>query len=201
MDTARLLAFSASFFLIALSPGLCMTLAMSLGISIGVRRALWMMVGEVLGIALVGAAAMLGVAALLLASPTVFTAFKLGGAAYLLWTAWRSWHAAPAALGAASGIQPGPLFAQGFVTAVANPKAWAFQMALLPPFIDADTPLLPQMAVLLGLMVVIEFACLLIYAIGGRSLSELLLRRGQAQWLNRIAACLMVGVAIWLVLG
>ena len=93
------------------------------------------------------------------------------------------------------------LFGQGFFTAVANPKAWAFQMALLPPFIDAKAPLLPQMMVLLALMVVIEFACLLIYASGGRSLSELLLRRGQAQWLHRVAALLMVGVAIWLVVG
>ena len=201
MDTPRLLAFSGSFFLIALSPGLCMTLAMSLGISIGVRRTLWMMFGEVLGIALVGVAAMLGVAALLLASPQVFTAFKLGGAAYLLWTAWRSWHAAPAALGGAPSIKPAALFGQGFFTAVANPKAWAFQMALLPPFIDAKAPLLPQMLLLLALMVVIEFTCLLIYASGGRSLSELLLRRGQAQWLNRVAACLMMGVAVWLLLS
>jgi threonine/homoserine/homoserine lactone efflux protein len=201
MDTTRLLAFSGSFFLIALSPGLCMTLAMSLGISVGVRRALWMMVGEVLGIALVGAAAMLGVAALLLASPQVFTAFKLAGAAYLLWTAWRSWYSAPAAMGAAPNVKPAALFAQGFVTAVANPKAWAFQMALLPPFLNAQAPLLPQMAVLLVLMVSIEFTCLLVYASGGRVLSDLLLRRGQAQWLNRVAALLTVGVAIWLVAG
>lgn len=201
MDTTRLLAFSGSFFLIALSPGLCMTLAMSLGISIGVRRALWMMVGEVLGIALVGVAAMLGVAALLLASPTVFTAFKVGGAVYLVWTAWRTWHAAPAAFGGAPSVRRSALFGQGFVTAVSNPKAWAFQMALLPPFLDAKAPLVPQMAVLLTLMIVIEFSCLLIYAIGGRSLSELLLRRGQAQWLNRAAAMLMVCVAIWLIAG
>lgn len=201
MDTTRLLAFIGSFFLIALSPGLCMTLAMSLGISIGVRRTLWMMLGEVLGIALVGAAAMLGVAALLLASPTVFTVFKIAGAAYLLWTAWRSWHSTATALSGAPSIRPSALFGQGFVTAVANPKAWAFLMALLPPFIDPASPLLPQMVVLLALMVVIEFVCLLIYASGGRSLSELLLRRGQAQWLNRIAAGLMVGVAIWLVLS
>jgi len=201
MDTTRLLAFCGSFFLIALSPGLCMTLAMSLGISIDVRRTLWMMAGEVLGIALVAVAAMLGVAALLLASPQVFTAFKLAGAAYLLWTAWRSWHAAPTALGGAPDIKPAALFAQGFFTAVANPKAWAFQMALLPPFINPKAALLPQMAVLLSLIVVIEFGCLLIYASGGRSLSELLLRRGHALLLNRVAGCLMVGVAIWLVLS
>lgn len=201
MESARLLAFCGSFFLIALSPGLCMTLAMSLGIRIGVRRTLWMMLGELAGIALVGASAMAGVAALLLGAPEIFAAFKIGGAAYLLWTAWRTWHSPAAALATAPEITPLALCSQGFVTAVANPKAWAFMMALLPPFIDAKAPLAPQMALLLSLMIVIEFVCLMIYAQGGRSLSELLLRRGQAQWLNRTAACLMVGVALWLLVG
>jgi len=63
----------------------------------------------------------------------------------------------------------------GLRHAVSNPKAWAFMMALLPPFIDPTVPLAPQMTVLLALMIVIEFTCLLIYAQGGRSLSELLL--------------------------
>lgn len=201
VDTTRLLAFSGSFFLIALSPGLCMTLAMSLGIRIGVRRALWMMLGELTGIALVASAAMLGVAALLLGDPRVFTAFKIGGAAYLLWTAWGSWRAPVGALAATQQLTPLALCTQGFVTAVSNPKAWAFNMALLPPFIDPQAPLAPQMLVLLALMLSIEFSCLLIYAQGGRSLSELLLRRGQAQWLNRVAALLMVGVAVWLLFG
>lgn len=198
MDTPRLLAFCGSYFLIALSPGLCMTLSMSLGISVGVRRALWMMFGELTGVALVGASAMLGVAALLLADPRVFATFKIVGAAYLLWSAWRSWNSTAAGLVNAASATPAAMSAQGFITAVSNPKAWAFMMALLPPFIDAERPLLPQMALLLSLMVILEFASLLIYAQGGRSLSELLIRRGQAHWLNRVAALLMVGVAIWL---
>lgn len=201
MDSTRLLAFSGSFFLIALSPGLCMTLAMSLGIRIGVRRTLWMMLGELAGIALVGAAAMAGVAALLLADPRVFAVFKLAGAAYLLWTAWRSWHSTAGTLVQADDVTPLALCMQGFVTAVSNPKAWAFMMALLPPFIDATRPLLSQMAMLLSLMVVLEFISLLIYAQGGRSLSELLIRRGKAHWLNRVAAALMVGVAVWLLMS
>jgi threonine/homoserine/homoserine lactone efflux protein len=198
MDATRLLAFCGSFFLIAMSPGLCMTLAMTLGIRVGVRRTLWMMLGEVTGIALVAAAALVGVAAVLLGAPQVFTAFKICGAAYLLWTAWRSWNAKAAAATSATPITPQALCAQGFITAVSNPKAWAFQMALLPPFLDPKAPLGPQMAVLLTLIVVIEFGCLLIYAQGGRALSELLLRRGEARLLNRVSACLMVGVALWL---
>jgi len=201
LNSTRVLAFCGSFFLIAMSPGLCMTLAMSLGISIGLRRTMWWMLGELAGIALVGSAAMLGVAALLLGAPLVFTAFKIAGAAYLLWMAWRTWHSPVGRLAATSQATPQALCMQGFVVAVSNPKAWAFMMALLPPFIDPQAPLLPQMALLLALMVAIEFTALLVYAQGGRGLSELLLRRGQAHWLNRIAGLLMAIVAGWLVLG
>jgi threonine/homoserine/homoserine lactone efflux protein len=177
-----------------------MTFAMSLGVSIGVRRALSMMLGELVGIALVGAAAMAGIAVMLMSAPGVFAAFRIAGAAYLLWTAWLTWHAPLVAPGTVRGVTPWALCSQGFVTAVTNPKAWAFLAALLPPFIDPNSSLAPQMIVLLALMVVIEFACLLIYAQGGSSLSELLLRRGQGHFLNRISAVLMTGVALWLLL-
>ena len=90
---------------------------------------------------------------------------------------------------------------QGFITAVSNPKAWAFNVALLPPFIDQRRPLAPQLLTMLTAMVIIEFTCLQIYAHGGRMLSEQLHRRGKARWLNRIAGSLMVGVGVWLALG
>lgn len=204
MDLTLLIAFAASFFLVALSPGLCMTLAMSLGISIGVRRTLWMMAGELTGIALVGACAVLGVAALLLKAPTVFAVFKWIGAAYLFYMGWLTWRAEPLRPEQLAGDRRrtrSALILQGFVTAVANPKAWAFFVALLPPFVDQSRPLAPQLLALLALMLIIEFTCLQIYAHGGRVLSEQLHRRGKARWLNRIAGSLMVGVGIWLALG
>ena len=204
MNLTLLIAFSASFFLVALSPGLCMTLAMSLGISIGVRRTLWMMAGELTGIALVGASAVLGVAALLLKAPTVFAVFKWIGAAYLLYMGWQTWRAAPLLPEQPAGDNRrtrSSLIVQGFITAVANPKAWAFFVALLPPFVDQRRPLAPQLSTLLALMLMIEFTCLQIYAHGGRVLSEQLHRRGKARWLNRIAGSQMVGVGIWLALG
>jgi threonine/homoserine/homoserine lactone efflux protein len=203
-DPTLLIAFCASFFLVALSPGLCMTLAMALGISIGVRRTLWMMAGELAGIALVGVAAVLGVAALLLKAPTFFAIFKWIGAAYLFYMGWQTWHAEPLRPEQLAGDgrrTRTSLVLQGFITAVANPKAWAFLVALLPPFVDQSRPIAPQLLTLLVLMLIIEFICLLIYAGGGRALSEQLHRRGRARWLNHIAGSLMVGVGIWLALG
>jgi len=204
MDLTPLLIFSASFFLVSLSPGLCMTLAMSLGISIGARRTLWMMAGELAGIALVGACAVLGVAALLLKAPTVFAVFKWVGGAYLVYMGWQTWRAEPMRpeqLADGHRRTRSSLAMQGFITAAANPKAWAFFVALLPPFVDQGRPLAPQLLTLLALMLVIEFTCLQIYAHGGRVLSEQLHRRGKARWLNRIAGTLMAGVGTWLALG
>jgi threonine/homoserine/homoserine lactone efflux protein len=204
VDLTLLLTFGASFFLVALSPGMCMTLAMSLGISIGVRRTGWMMAGELTGIALVGASAVIGVAALLLKAPAVFAILKWVGAAYLFYVAWQTWRAEPLQpeqLAAGDRRTQLSLILQGFVTAAANPKAWAFFVALLPPFVDKSRPLAPQLLALLGVMLLIEFVCLQIYARGGRALSEQLHRRGKARWLNRIASSLMVGVGAWLALG
>jgi homoserine/homoserine lactone efflux protein len=204
MDLTRLIAFGASFFLVALSPGLCMTLAMSLGISIGVRRTLWMMAGELTGMALVGASAVLGVATLLLKAPTAFAVFKWIGAAYLLYMGWETWRAEPWRPEQLADDNRGTrssLILQGFVTSVENPKAWAFLVALLPPFVDRSRPLAPQLLALLALMLIIEFSCLQIYAHGGRALSDQLHRRGKARWLNYIAGSQIMGVGIWLALS
>ena len=161
------------------------------------------MLGELVGVALVGAAALGGVAALLFSAPQAFMIAKLIGAAYLIWCAVKAWRSpVKIALSQASDeISTTGLISQGFITAVSNPKAWIFFAALLPPFIDPQQSLLPQAVVLLSVMVIIEFICLLIYAQGGRMLRDYLANRGLGQWLNRIAAGLMVGVAFWLVLG
>lgn len=203
-DTTVLLAFAASFFLIAASPGLCMTLSMSLGIRLGLRRTLWMMAGELVGVGLVAAAAALGVSSLLLGAPKAFALFKLAGAAYLFWSGWQCWRSPTPDLqtpAEADGTTRSRLALQGFVTAASNPKAWAFNAALLPPFIDAARPLAPQLIALLVILLSIEFFCLLGYAQGGRTLAVWLHRGGHGKWLNRISGGLMVAVGIWLLLS
>lgn len=197
--------FIPTFLFVSITPGLCMTLALTVGISHGVRRALWMMGGELLGVGLVALAAVLGVSALLLSMPGLLTAFKWLGGAYLGYLALQMWQSK----GKLAIPEPGQvkqtsrfeLFTQGFVTAVSNPKGWAFHMALLPPFIDANLPFWPQIFVLLSIILLLEFASLLLYASGGKALRILFLQEGNARLMNRIAAALMAFVGIWLVLS
>ncbi|ALP43754.1 amino acid transporter LysE [Aeromonas schubertii] len=205
IDPAILALFIPTFFFVSVTPGMCMTLAMTLGMSIGLRRTLHMMWGELVGVGLVSVLSALGVAAVMLNYPTLFHLFKYVGGAYLLWLGIQLWRSRGSmALGQASaqsGSSAWTLATQGFVTAIANPKGWAFMISLLPPFISTERPLGPQVTTLVALILLIEFSCLVLYASGGRTLRHFLARGGNVRLMNRIAGTLMMGVGIWLALG
>ncbi|MBS3805394.1 MAG: LysE family translocator [Oleiphilaceae bacterium] len=206
MNFQLLSAFIPTFFVVSITPGMCMTLALSLGITIGVRRAMWMMAGELLGVALVAAAAAVGVAAFMLNYPTAFTLFKYAGGAYLAWLGLQMWRsrgnmAMPENATAPRNISRLQLATQGFVTAIANPKGWAFFIALLPPFIDSDLPVAPQLTALILIILALEFLSLQLYAHGGRKLSEAMRDGAGVRTLNRVAGSLMILVGAWLAFG
>jgi len=205
MSLALLSVFVPTFFFVSITPGMCMTLAMTLGMTIGVKRSLWLMLGELTGVGLVALLSSIGVAALLLNYPTFFVLFKYAGGAYLAYLGVQMWLSrGKMAIKTEENTRPASVFeliSQGFVTAIANPKGWAFFVALLPPFLQADEPLGQQLFSLITVILALEFCCLLIYASGGRTLRSLLLKSGNVRIMNRIAGSLMLGVGIWLAFG
>lgn len=204
MELSVLLIFAPTFFAVSATPGLCMTLAMTLGMTIGIRRSLWMIAGELVGVALVCISALIGVATILLANPNLFLILKYFGGLYLFYLGVQMWlsrgkMAIQNDFSMPKDISPSALAMQGFVTAIANPKGWAFIISLLPPFINTELPLHPQATILIAIILFFELVCLLLYATGGRTLRSLLQQRGNVVIMNRIAGSLMIGIAIWLV--
>ncbi len=207
LNWSLLSVFIPTFFVVSITPGMCMTLALSMGITIGVRRALWMMAGELVGVAVVATSAAIGVAAIMLKYPTAFAVFKYAGGAYLAWLGVQMWRsrgkmAMPETEDeTAVPASRGQLASQGFVTAIANPKGWAFFVALLPPFIDSQLPMAPQLTALILIILALEFLCLQLYAHGGRGLRKLLRQGGGVRTVNRVAGSLMLLVGAWLAFG
>lgn len=203
MNTAILWAFIPTFFFVSITPGMCMTLALSLGMSIGYKRTLWMMAGELVGVAVVAVAAVLGVAAIMLNYPWLFTIFKAIGATYLAYIGIQMWRS-KGKLAMSSEPTKTPkgkdwdLVVQGFVTAIANPKGWAFMVSLLPPFIDGSHDIAPQLFALVSIILACEFLCMTLYAAGGKGLKRVLGQSNNVKVMNRIAGSLMLGVAVWL---
>ncbi|WP_456295348.1 LysE family translocator [Vibrio sp. AK197] len=203
MNTALLGVFIPTFFFVSITPGMCMTLALSLGMSIGYKRTLWMMIGELIGVGAVAIASVIGIAAVMLKYPWIFIAFKIIGASYLLYLGIQLWRSR-GKLAISDGVEQvstgsdWDLIVQGFVTAIANPKGWAFMISLLPPFIDQSQPLTPQLTLLVGIILISEFVCMTLYATGGKGLKRALGHAKNVRLMNRVAGTLMVGVAIWL---
>ncbi|TMN84142.1 MULTISPECIES: LysE family translocator [unclassified Pseudoalteromonas] len=203
IDVAALAVFIPTFFFVSITPGMCMTLAMTLGMSIGVRRTLWMMIGELLGVASVAVAAVLGVASVMLNYPEAFAILKWVGGGYLIYIGVNMWRAKgkmSVDTSKPSDVSRQSLFTQGFVTAIANPKGWAFMISLLPPFINVDQAVAPQLFILLSVIMITEFVSMLAYATGGKSLRLFLSRGDNIKWMNRIAGSLMMLVGVWLAL-
>ncbi|MDE1254894.1 LysE family translocator [Vibrio aestuarianus] len=206
MNSTLLLAFIPTFFFVSITPGMCMTLALTLGMSIGYRRTLWMMIGELVGVAVVSVAAVLGIASIMLSFPWLFTLFKTVGALYLGYLGVQMWRSkGKLALSNQQQLtkvgKDWDLIVQGFVTAIANPKGWAFMISLLPPFIDSDAPLTPQLLLLVSIILLSEFICMTLYATGGRSLKRVLGHSENVRLLNRVSGTLMIGVGIWLLVS
>ncbi len=61
--------FIPTFFVVSVTPGMCMTLALTMGMTIGVKKTFYMMWGELFVVALVSIAAVSGVAAVMLKYP------------------------------------------------------------------------------------------------------------------------------------
>lgn len=189
--------------MVSITPGMCMTLAMTLGMSIGVRKTVWMMYGELLGVATVALSSVLGVAAVMLKYPQVFLILKIIGAAYIIWIGVNMWMSKGKLALSEQMAEQQPstkvaLFNQGFVTAVANPKGWAFMVSLLPPFINPNLPFVPQISTLIAVIMLSEFVCMMMYATGGKNIGKLLTKQNNVILLNKISGALMMCVGVWL---
>lgn len=206
IDPSVLLVFIPTFFIVSVTPGMCMTLALTLGMTIGVRKTIYMMAGELVGVAMVCVAAVCGVAAIMLKFPTLFLLLKVCGGFYLVFLGFQMMRSKGKTDAGdierhMDSIDPKSLAVQGFITAIANPKGWAFMISLLPPFIVSTKPLVPQLAVLVTIILGTEFFCLLLYSNGGRTLSRFIKKKGNVMTLNRVSGVMMVSVGIWLGIG
>ncbi len=197
MNPELLIWFIPTIAAVSLVPGMCMMLALSLGISEGYRRTLWMMLGELLGVALVVSVSVWLLQNMMAFNMQWFRGLMVLGALYLLWIARQLWISEPQLQGAGEmgNLSAYALLTLGFVTAVMNPKGWAFMLALLPGFLVQGDSLAQQILAVLMVILVTEFLSMSLYALGGQWLRQRLSGGSGIRWLNKVAAGMMVVVS------
>src|SRR4051794_17380371 len=156
----------------------------------GARAGLWAAAGSTAGLLLWGVATVLGLTALLTASPAAFEVLKLAGAAYLAVLGVQSLRAAPMA--APGSALHGAAFRRGFLSDLANVKVGLFWTALAPQFLSGASG--PAMVVS---MAALGFAWLCGYALLADRLRHVLSGRA----VNVVTGMTMVGLAVLLGAG
>ena len=132
---ASLIAFTFAAALLSVTPGadtlLVVRYAAGRGRSAGVAAA----AGILLGVLVWGAIVAVGVAALIVASPTLFRTLQWAGAAYLIWLGVQLLLPRANRDPSTPGAKSGNPFLSGLLTNLLNPKVGVFYLAFLPPFI------------------------------------------------------------------
>jgi threonine/homoserine/homoserine lactone efflux protein len=202
MSLSLYLAFVGTTFLICGTPGPNMLLAMTQGINHGYGKALAGMAGTMTGMLIILAVSFGGLGAVLLASAKAFSILKFIGAAYLIYLGLKTWRMKEAALIATeeptSRSSPFSRYRTGLLVSLFNPKAILFGVAFFPQFMDPARAFLPQVAILLPSILLIEFGWLSAYAIGGARLTRWLKKGTRLNWFNRASGTAFIGAGIFL---
>jgi homoserine/homoserine lactone efflux protein len=162
------LAFIGAAVLIAVSPGAGAIQSMATGLTRGVRRGYWSILGLEVGLMLRLALVAVGLGAIVTGSIVVFNVIKWVGVAYLLYLAVRQWRTATRDLREQLGTPPEggrtALVVRGFLVNATNPKGLVFFLAVLPQFVTPTAPLLPQYLAIGATMVVVDLVVMGLYS-------------------------------------
>jgi threonine/homoserine/homoserine lactone efflux protein len=191
------LVFIGAELVFSLTPGPTVMLITAYGFKGGMRDAMAAVAGTQTGNTLWYVICVTGLGALVTASPMVFHAIRLLGAAYLVFLGmsalWKSRHAANESLGPKLMGRP---YIQALLTQMGNPKAILFFGALVPQFLDTRAPLLPQYVIMYAVTIIGEAIILTGYgvlaAMGGRSAGL----ASHAVWRERVSGLVMLSLGI-----
>ena len=199
--------FVTATFLISAAPGPNMLLIMNQSVRFGLRASIYSMAGCMTALMIMFTLSALGLGVILQQSPAVFDALRWLGAGYLAYLGYKVWTAPVTPITAETSAESDAqtqssnipsaktLFRTGFFTAGSNPKALLFAAALLPQFIQADLPQVPQLMILLATFSVLEILWYFIYAFGGLSMAKQLRKPNILRWFNRVTGGAFIGFA------
>ncbi|CAN3128907.1 LysE family transporter [Mycobacterium sp. smrl_JER01] len=194
------LAFLGAAIVIAVSPGAGAIQSMATGLTHGVRRGYWSILGLEIGLMLQLTLVAVGLGAAVANSILAFTVIKWVGVAYLVYLAIRQWRSATVDLNAqldrATGDGRRALLVRGFLVNATNPKGLLFFLAVMPQFVVPTSPLLPQYLAIGATMVAVDVVVMGLYSgLAVRLLAWLHTPRQQTL-LNRVFSGLFAAAAV-----
>ena len=197
MELSGFLTYAIALGIAAAIPGPGVIALVARALGSGLKPAIPMMLGLVLGDVLYLSAAVLGLAFIASTFGQVFVVIRYAGAIYLLYIAWKFLRAGSDIQAIESRQSGGALaaFLSGLAVTLGNPKVIVFYLALLPTILDLKSVSVPDLAILIGLTAMVLCVVLVPYvALAGRA-RTVLRSPAKIKLLNRIAAGSLTGAA------
>jgi len=188
------LLIAAALFLVvsSITPGPNNTMLMASGVNFGVRRSLPHLLGVQIGFTVMLLCVGLGLHAVLDQFPALYQLMRWGGAAYLLWLAWKLASARPAEADPEAPT-PEPL---GFWGAAAfqwiNPKAWVMIVTAMSAYLPPNASV-PQVLLLALMSLVLGSPCSAVWVGFGQAMRGLLQDPLRLRIFNITMALALVG--------
>jgi len=198
--------FLLAAILLTASPGPDNLMVLGLGMSKGRKQGMVFGLGCALGCLSHTFLAVIGVSAIIAASPTAFTALRIGGGLYLVWLgigALRSTGGQSAASAQAPAQSLKNLFMKGLLANAINPKVVLFFLSLLPQFVIAANGNVPGQMLALGVTFTLQAAILfgLLGYFAGAIGAWLERKPGAGKWLDRLAGTVFVALGVKLIVS
>jgi threonine/homoserine/homoserine lactone efflux protein len=171
----KYLAFLTVMFAMSIMPGPAILFAVAAGMSRGFKGAVLAAMGMNLAALVWFVGSALGLVILATTVPWIFKITGWLGVGYILWLgidALRGALKAEAAPPRAMKAPSAAVFRDGFVVQVTNPKALLFFTAVLPPFVEIDRPVWPQMGAFAIALVALDSFFMIGYGVLGAAFAH-----------------------------
>lgn len=198
-DISVLPVFLAACSVLLITPGPDVAFIVATGVTQGRWPALWASTGISLAMFAHAIFAAIGVAAIVATSPLAFDIIRFGGAAYLIFLAYKSFCSKPVTantqITARSNAEN---FRRGFVTNLLNPKAILFSGVFLPQFAyPSYGPIFQQIVCLGAVLAILGLLFQAILSIASGSFGQWLLSSPHRQvMLERLMGVVFLGLAV-----
>ena len=202
VDPARYGAFLVAMFVMAITPGPANLFAIATGMERGKGAALVSVVGMNTATLVWFTGSALGLGALILAFPKAFHVLAWAGAAYLVWLGLKSLWAGIRNIEshATATVRAGrSAFLDGFMVQIANPKILLFFSGVLPPFLDIERPLAPQLVMFACATIGMDLISMSSYGLGGAALSTRMNEPGFRRGFAILVGVLLITAAVLIV--
>ncbi len=203
LTAAALAPFVLASLIVELTPGPNMGYLALVAATEGRARGLAAVAGVALGLAILGSAASVGVAALFAAAPWADPLVRVAGIAWLLWLAWLAWRGTTERdEGGVAGASARAHFLRGLIGNLLNAKTVLFFAVVVPSFLPPGaTPSTADRLVLAGAYTAVATAVHAGIVVAAGSVHRLVSSPARLRTALRVQALGLVAVAVWLALA